>query len=595
LNDSSFPRTDPRLGFDLMADRPRLGDQSKREDDRYLFLETLLSARERFYLSYVGQSIRDNSPAPPSVLVSELLDYIDQGFIVENGNGPVACEAAATPAETSSGEEGAARAGISMVAESNPAPGGSGWSATPGLAGWGGREGQERRGRSSRRNRVSPNQLSFDLDLSTAWAPAPEQPEQPEPEPDLRGSSGGTAEEARAVVEGNNAVLGTGRTVAGVGGGKLMAMEAGTPREPEALPSSRLVCKHRLQAFSADYFGGDSKLFSYSLENFRAGLALRLPRKAERFVHGALPEAGDEWRTVDLDMLAEFFANPARFFLTRRLDIRLPRLEAGLLEREPMELGGLDYFELKNELLEKRLAGQKLLELRASFLASGRLPVGQLGEIRYRELCDSIEDLYARLLRYQPQERAEVAELDLVLGDFRVVGRFPHVTSKALLAYRPSQITPKDRMRTWVRHVAWCATATAGYPRHSVLVGEQARVQMPGALEYQPLETKAARGVLAELLELYWRGLREPLRFFPKTSLKFAEIDLNNGERGPETWRDSLGKARGEWETDRFKEGEQDDDYFKICFHQFDPLDGDFIALAQQIGGPLLEHEKRAR
>ena len=63
-----------------MAQKPRLGDRSLRADDRYLFLETLLSARERLHLSYVGQSIRDNSEAPPSVLVSELLDYVSQAY-----------------------------------------------------------------------------------------------------------------------------------------------------------------------------------------------------------------------------------------------------------------------------------------------------------------------------------------------------------------------------------------------------------------------------------------------------------------------------------------------------------------------------------
>ena len=80
MNDGAFPRTDRHLSFDLMAQKPRLGDRSLRADDRYLFLETLFSARERLHISYVGQSIRDNSEAPPSVLVSELLDYVAQAY-----------------------------------------------------------------------------------------------------------------------------------------------------------------------------------------------------------------------------------------------------------------------------------------------------------------------------------------------------------------------------------------------------------------------------------------------------------------------------------------------------------------------------------
>jgi exodeoxyribonuclease V gamma subunit len=76
LNDQSFPRRPPRLSFDLITTDPRPGDESRDNDDRQLFLETLLSARDKLHISYVGQSIRDNSRVPPSVVVSELLDYL---------------------------------------------------------------------------------------------------------------------------------------------------------------------------------------------------------------------------------------------------------------------------------------------------------------------------------------------------------------------------------------------------------------------------------------------------------------------------------------------------------------------------------------
>ncbi len=82
MNDDAYPRQTKPLGFDLMARNPRPGDRSRRNDDRYLFLEAILSAREKLHISYVGQSIQDNSIRPPSVLVSELLDYIEEGFEV---------------------------------------------------------------------------------------------------------------------------------------------------------------------------------------------------------------------------------------------------------------------------------------------------------------------------------------------------------------------------------------------------------------------------------------------------------------------------------------------------------------------------------
>jgi len=80
MNDGDYPRTGQAPGFDLMAKRRQLCDWSKRHEDRYLFLESLLSARQHLMISYVGCDPKDNSDRPPSVLVSELLDYLEAGF-----------------------------------------------------------------------------------------------------------------------------------------------------------------------------------------------------------------------------------------------------------------------------------------------------------------------------------------------------------------------------------------------------------------------------------------------------------------------------------------------------------------------------------
>lgn len=77
LDDGAFPRRTPAAGFDLITRRPRRGDRARRLDDRYLLLETLQSARDGLYISYVGRDPRDNAALPPSVLVSELLETVD--------------------------------------------------------------------------------------------------------------------------------------------------------------------------------------------------------------------------------------------------------------------------------------------------------------------------------------------------------------------------------------------------------------------------------------------------------------------------------------------------------------------------------------
>ncbi|MGX9366220.1 exodeoxyribonuclease V subunit gamma [Desulfoplanes sp. PS50] len=85
LSDGAFPRQDRSPGFDLIRASMRKGDRSLRMDDRYLFLEALISAREEIYFSYLGQDVRDNASLPPSVLLSEVMEYLDSYYPVKQG------------------------------------------------------------------------------------------------------------------------------------------------------------------------------------------------------------------------------------------------------------------------------------------------------------------------------------------------------------------------------------------------------------------------------------------------------------------------------------------------------------------------------
>ena len=80
MNDGDYPRSIAPIGFDLIAKHGRRGDRSRREDDRYLFLEALLSAQQTLYISFIGRQIKDNRERIPSVLVTELLNYCEQGY-----------------------------------------------------------------------------------------------------------------------------------------------------------------------------------------------------------------------------------------------------------------------------------------------------------------------------------------------------------------------------------------------------------------------------------------------------------------------------------------------------------------------------------
>lgn len=80
LNEGEFPKFDRQPSFDLIGQNFRKGDRSRRADDRYQFLEILLSTRQQLIITYIGQSIQNNVDIPPSVVISELLEVIENYY-----------------------------------------------------------------------------------------------------------------------------------------------------------------------------------------------------------------------------------------------------------------------------------------------------------------------------------------------------------------------------------------------------------------------------------------------------------------------------------------------------------------------------------
>jgi len=90
LNESDFPAKDSGSSFDLFLRYGRPSDRSKRMDDRQLFLEAVLCARDSLYISYTGHDPSNHAKRESSVVVSELVDYIGRHAVTPSGE-PVSC------------------------------------------------------------------------------------------------------------------------------------------------------------------------------------------------------------------------------------------------------------------------------------------------------------------------------------------------------------------------------------------------------------------------------------------------------------------------------------------------------------------------
>jgi exodeoxyribonuclease V gamma subunit len=432
MDDGAFPRKPQPEPFDLIARRWKLGDRSVREDDRYVFLEALLSARDRLCISYLGRSHLNNQAAPPSVVVSELLDYIEQ------------------------------RAAL---------PGG---------------------------------------------------------------------------------------------------VNLGEP----------LIVEHRLQAFSSRYYTPGSPLFSYSQANAAASCQGAARREAP-FMGAPLPEPALEERTVRIEWLVEFFANPAAFFLRRRLGLRLEERDRPLEESEPMEIDSLAAYQIRQELFEPRLKESRAPG-RDAFTARALLPPGSMGE-QYFEKADRATGAFHGTVRPLLVNPEEPTPIELRLGEFTLTGVLESIYNGRPVLFRPATLKPKDRLRAWIKSLLWCAAAEAAgrVPLRAVLAGEDEVVEFAAPDSTQLLE---------RLLEIYWHGLREPVPFFPASSLQYAAVQQQppSSKRS----RNPLDAARLEWLGGFNKKAECEDPAYRLCFGGADPLNAEFEALSMEIAGALLTAQR---
>ena len=426
MNDSEFPRQSGNIGFDLMQQSPKPGDPSARNDDQFLFLEALLSAREKIYISHVGQSTKDNKSIPPSVLVSELVDYLKSSFKFRDAE----------------------------------------------------------------------------------------------------------------------------------------------------LADEDLCAKQRLQAFSAEYFKR-GRLFTYSKANAAAFVASKQRVPAAPLLAQPLSEPTEpEWRNVSLRDLADFFCNPAKFFVQKRLNIKLSEVPEGLDEAEPFIVDGRDSYTIKQDMVEKQLEGAPVDGLNAALRCSGELPLGHVGELAYRDLSREVVAFTTALKPILPGTAPQLVSIHSEIGSFSVAGDLK-TTSAGLFAYRCAKIKATDLIRAWINHLALNFAKPPGIKLQTTVIGTDEHWTFAPIAESEEL--------LVGLLGLYWAGLSQPLKLFPRCSFAYASA-VDRKKEFP------LNDAEKEWFTSIFARGEEEDVWFRFCFRHSDPLDENFVKLSCQFFAPLFKY-----
>lgn len=336
-----------------------------------------------------------------------------------------------------------------------------------------------------------------------------------------------------------------------------------------------VLTSHPLQPFSARYFDGNGKLFSYSAALCQAArLAGRGDASPEPFVPQALPEPDPEWRTIELESLIRFFRNPARYFVRERLGIRLEAADEQLDGREPLTSESLELYALKQRLLAVRMRGEPVASALAAARGSALLPHAQVGATVFDQTGAEVERFAEKLLAVLPKKTPAPISFDLALGGMRLRGVLSGVSAEGLLGYRLAKCQPKDLLAAWIRHLVLNTAAPLG------IVPVTRWFLQDKAVRFEPVPDAPA--ILEKLTDLYWTGLQRPLHLFPQSAQTYVD-------------KNSIDAARRAWAMSDHNRGESADAYYRLTLRGCDPLDHEFEALARAVFGPLKAAMKEER
>ncbi len=309
-----------------------------------------------------------------------------------------------------------------------------------------------------------------------------------------------------------------------------------------------VVIQHPLQPFDARNYepgrivpGGPWSFDALHLAGARAALAQR--GELPPFLEHPLEFDGT---SVDVNLLDRFVRDPVRVFLRERLDVSLWDRTRDFEDAIPIDLNGLAQWEVAERMLKARLEGAPWSACEAAEVARGGLPPGSLSEPVLEDMAHSIEELVRasdELTGLAPTSVDVHVELP---GIPSVVGTVAGVRGDVVHTVTYRRMQPALRLSAWVRLLALTASHP-DRPFQARTIGRTAKgsSRIISVATIAPLgpdpdtRRQVAVSHLRTLVEVFGRGMRQPLPLYCETSAAYA-ADRASGRDADEATLNAL-------------------------------------------------------
>lgn len=332
----------------------------------------------------------------------------------------------------------------------------------------------------------------------------------------------------------------------------LDALERTATRTNHERVADHVLVEHPLQPFDeANLVAGrlleDSRPFTFDRAALAGAQAARHPRiEVRELVPDPLP-AGETTPEVSLADLHDFYAHPVRAFCRSRLRVTTPWTPEETADAIPIQLDGLQKWDVGDRLIRDVLSGAEPATAMTAEQLRGLLPPGELGVGVLEEVITAVKPLVAAAQNLRAGT-PRTLDVDLDLGDRRVTGTVPDVFGNNLVRVSYSSLAAKHRIAGWLDALA----LATGCPEENWTVHTLGKYRSNGRVaRVAPLPEPEARTWLRDLVDVYERGMQEPVPLPLKTSLAWAE-EFRLGQGGRDAEPDA--RAQKQWTTPRFND-----------------------------------------